>query len=175
VNPAARELGHQPTFDSARGELSPLRAEAKVSVPQQPLELGGGEVGVGDQPGSVPQHRFHPALPQLATTLGRPAVLPYDSRHHWSQTPAIPEDNRLPLVGDTEPDGPLPRPGERFRHGLQRDSEDFVGVVLDPARLRKVLGEFAVTPAEHPAVLMDDESSGARGPLVEGKDGRHLG
>ena len=52
-------------------------------------------------------------------------------------------------------------------------AEDLLGVVLDPAGLRKVLGELAVAAAEHGAVLVDDERGRSGGALVEREDGRH--
>ena len=48
---------------------------------------------------------------------------------------------------------------------------DLLGVVLDPARLRVVLGDLGVGAAEHLALGAEDEGGGAGGALVEGEDG----
>src|SRR5205823_2442495 len=78
-----------------------------------------------------------------------------------------------PLIGDPDPRRPLSRGGERLAHRLERDPQDLLGVVLDPAGLRVMLGEFAIAAAEHAAVLVDQERGGAGGALVESEDAGH--
>src|SRR6185295_15620425 len=62
---------------------------------------------------------------------------------------------------------------QRRPHGLQRDPEDLLRVVLDPAGTRVVLCELAIASPENRSVLVDQERRGAGGALIEGENGSH--
>ena len=53
---------------------------------------------------------------------------------------------------------------------LERGLPDLLGGVLDPARLREVLGELLVAAGRDPAVLGDDDRGHAGGAGVDGED-----
>src|SRR5687768_3485797 len=82
VNATTGELRHQPALHRAGSELAASGSAAEIRIPQEPLELGGGEVGVRYQPGTIAQHRLQTGLLELPAPVGRAAVLPDDSGSH---------------------------------------------------------------------------------------------
>ena len=62
---------------------------------------------------------------------------------------------------------------DRLARRLDRADEDLVGVVLHLPRLRKVLRDFPVAAARHPAVRRDDQAGRARRALVNREDAFH--
>jgi hypothetical protein len=60
--------------------------------------------------------------------------------------------------------------GQGFDHGRALGGEDFHRVVLDPAGLRVMLGEFALGGADHVGVAVEDDRPRTGGALVEGND-----
>ena len=78
---------------------------------------------------------------ELAAAFGGAPVLPDDRRRDGLAGRAVPEQRRLALVRDRHHVGLAPRP-PRAAPGDARP--DLLRVVLDPARLRKVLRQLAV-------------------------------
>jgi hypothetical protein len=126
----------------------------ETAVPDQPLDLRAGEVGVEHQAGAVADELLPTLLLELGAALGGAAVLPDDRGCQRLTRRAVPGDDGLALVGDADGlrlaaacvvDRLL---GDRDRHvpGLRR-------VVLHPARLREVLLELAVGAAGDLAVF----------------------
>ena len=158
------------------GERTSLRRKhqaAEVGITEQPLQFGRGKIGVGHEPGALAEHGLQSFLPKLAAPLGGAAVLPDDGPGHRGERAPVPEHHCLPLIGDAESHRPLAAARDSLAHGFDRNPENFVGVVLDPPGLGKVLGEFPVSTTQHRAVLADDQRGGAGGALVEGEDGNH--
>ena len=54
--------------------------------------------------------------------------------------------------------------------GGEHGAPELLGIVLDPARLRKVLRELAVAAAAHAQLPVDDETRRARRSLVDRED-----
>ena len=52
--------------------------------------------------------------------------------------------------------------------GVAHQAPDLVGVVLDPARAREVLGQLPVGDVHHPGLLVDDQGPDAGGAGVDG-------
>ena len=100
MGPAAGELRDQPALDRAGGELPLLGPSAQVGVAEQPLELGGREVGVGDESRSLAEERREPGLFELAAPVAGSAVLPDDGPCDGGKCAAVPQHDRLALIGD---------------------------------------------------------------------------
>ena len=71
-------------------------------IVQNPLELGPGEIGVGQQSGAAAYELVITLLRKSAAILRRPAVLPYDCIIDRLAGFRIPDKSGLPLVGDSE-------------------------------------------------------------------------
>ena len=84
------------------------------------------------------------SLCQLMEDLRRPAALPHDSVIHRLSCPAVPQDRRLPLVGNTDAGNGLgvDMGGvHSLRQRPDRGGPDLHGIVLHPSRLREDLPE----------------------------------
>src|SRR6266511_5681657 len=125
---------------------------------EEPFELGRREVRIEHEPGALAYERLVTRGAQLVAAAGRAAVLPDDRPVQRTAGATVPDHGRLTLVRDAdrrnrEPVGLELRPhlGERLRGRRP----DLLGLVLDPAGLREVLGELAVRPPDGPARVVD--------------------
>src|SRR5439155_27340962 len=124
-----------------------------LDVFQEPLDLGAGEVRIEDEPGAIANEAFPAFRSQLVTAAGRPPVLPDDRAMEWLAGSWVPCNDGLALVRDPDPlevAGSHPGCFERLRRHRMRDPPDLAGVVLHPARPRKVLLELAIGAARDP-------------------------
>src|SRR4051794_20379007 len=85
---------------------------------------------------------------------------------------AIPEDGGLALVGYAD-GGDIGGFHSGFGQSSFGDTElrlpDFIGVMLDPAGLRKELFEFLLGQGANAAGMVEDNGTGAGSPLIKGK------
>jgi len=85
----------------------------------------------------------------------------------------VPDDHRLPLIGDADYVGPHAAHRDRIARRQQRALENLLGVVLHPAWLRIVLRDFLVPAPGDAAVGGDYQCSSARRALVYREDVLH--
>ena len=137
----------------------------------QPQQLGAGEVRVEAQPGQLRHPLLMALVPEPTADVGGTTVLP-DDRPPWrAERLAIPQQDRLALVGDAHaPELSGVDLTQGVARGLQCCLPDLLGRVLDPARLWEVLGELLVALGRDPAVGTDHDRGDAGGPGVDGKD-----
>ena len=113
-----------------------------LDVLEQPLDLGGGEVGVEHEARARAHQRLVPCGPQLLAARGRAAVLPDDRVVQRLPGGRVPDAHGLALVGDADRRELAPAHagvGERLAGDRLRDLPDLSGVVLDPAGPGEVL------------------------------------
>ncbi len=173
VHRAVGQAGDQPGVDRSHRQLPRFRPPPQLRpLAQEPRDLRPREVGIGHQPRAATQLGFVARLAELAAQRRRAPVLPDDRPVHRLQRLPVPEDDRLPLVGD--PEGPHLGARGRFqslaRH-LPGHLPDLERVVLHPTRPGEVLREFRVCAAEDAPVLPHHEGGRARRALVDGEDG----
>jgi hypothetical protein len=163
VDLSSSELPHEPRVDGAESEAS------RLPPGQQPFELRRGEVGVGDESRAVADELAR----ELAAALGGAPVLPDDRAVDGLAAASVPDDRRLALVRDPDRgqvasvEASVVERGRRRReHGLP----ELLGVVLDPARARKVLLDLPVGAAARAERLVDDEARRPGRPLVDRQD-----
>ena len=139
----AGELPDQPTLHGTEQHLAPFGPAADAGhIVQYPADLAAGEVGVDQQPRGRANALLQPPALQLLTQLRRPAALPDDGVVHRFTGGLIPEDRRLPLVGDADAcHAALRQPGDDLRRGAALGVPYLQGVVLHPPRLGIVLGQ----------------------------------
>ena len=176
---AAAELPHQPTVHRAKGQFAACRhVTGTVHVVQNPLQLGGGKIGINQEPGFLlHQGRCARFAQAQALGLGAP-VLPNDGVVNGLAGVAPPHHRGFALVGDAQRRH-LGRADARLLQGLAGCGElagpDFLRVVLDPAGVRVDLPKFLLRHGQHRAVGLEDDAAGAGGALVEGEDVGHGG
>src|SRR6185503_2076313 len=111
-------------------------------------------------------------LQALALRRGAP-VLPHDRAMDGASRAAIPEDDGLALVRDSERGDvarPDPRAPARLAEHSKRDAPDLLRVVLDPARLRIVLRELRVGTSDDASGAIEDQGRRPRGSLIDRDD-----
>ena len=172
MDPAAGEFPDEPGLHRAKQELSPLRPLPGVGdVVQDPLELGGGEVGVDHQPRALPEPVREPPLLQFVAEPAGAAALPDDGVVHRLAGNPVPDDGGLPLVSDAD-SGDVPRFSSHLSHSLhshpQLGGPDLVGVVLHPAGLGEDLGEFLLGHAADRALPVKQDAAVAGGAGIQG-------
>src|SRR5690606_26312863 len=107
-----------------------------------------------------------------------PAILPDDRRMDGLSCAPVPDDGGFALGGDA--DGAHvargdARPVDRFAHRIALRLPDFQRIMLDPAGLGIVLGEFPLRQTHDAAVAVEDDAAGAGSSLVQGEQVSHGG
>ena len=145
----------------------------------EPGQLRAGEVRVKAQPGQLAHPEFVTRLAQLCADPGGPPVLPDDGAPRRRQRRRIPDDCRLPLVGDAQGGDRLRilaagnfhgGPIESLTAGGQRGLPDVLRQVLDPAGMGIVLAKLLVTAGGNGSVGAHHERSHSRCSSVNRKD-----
>ena len=161
VESASRQPKNEPRINRPKADFARGRPGPPLRIPfEQPLELRRREIRVGHQPRPGSNEIGQPIRPQLLAPTGRPPILPDDRARQWAARCPIPYDCSLALVRyadrrdlrqvetglDQRPidDGPDRRP-------------DLIGIVLDMARGRKVLGKFFVCRSENQPIPPDQQ------------------
>ena len=137
------------------------RARQRGVLFEQPADFRGGEIRIEHQPGAL----GHPRLVGL-TLRGRNRRCGDPARRWPGATGlpggALPEHDGFALVGQADgrraSAGAMPA-AQGLRHDCRDGLPDFLGVVLDPARLRIVLRQFVGGTAETPAGRVVDDGA----------------
>ena len=112
-------------------------------IVQNPLELGPGEIGVGQQSGAATYELVITLLRKSAAILRSPAVLPYDCIIDRLAGFRIPDKSGFPLVGNPDRSNVLsPDLPHNLLHYIALGLPQFFGIVLHPSVLGEMLGEF---------------------------------
>ena len=159
------ELGDQPRVDSAG-----RRVFGSVDVLERPSKFGGREVRIEHESGDLSDACLMASLAQPRALVGRAAILPDDCGCDRLQSPAVPEHQRLALVGDAYRShvawfcvGSFEGAPCARLHG----GPDLVGIVLDPTRTRVPLGDLLVALALNLTVQTNSDCGRAGRALVE--------
>ena len=150
----------QVAVDRAEGQLAGFGSFARAGdILQQPGDFRAGEVGVSDQPGRA-QDRLVEALGfERVAEGGGAAVLPDDGVMDGLAAAAVPDQGGFALAADAD-GGDI----GGVAHDILRDAQlripDFTRIMLDPARLRIDLPEFALGAADDIAVMVKEDGAG---------------
>ncbi len=171
VGRAAAQVPYQPAVDGACGQLATFSAGAGAgNVIEQPSQLGGREIGVGQQAGALLQQRRVAVSRELGADARSAPVLPNDGVRQRPAGGALPQHHGFALVGDAN-GGEIAQlrsgTGQGFGEGGALRGPDVERVMFHPAGLRVVLGELALRAGQHPALQIDDEGARAGRTLIE--------
>src|ERR1700674_613724 len=167
-----RKARHKPAVNSPCGGAGRV-----LNVSEDPRKLRCAEVGIEHEAGDLADADLMPGLTQTRAIGCGATVLPHDGAGQWFERAAVPNDEGLALVGDAD-GADVARVGSRIGKGafgrVLHRVPDFLGVVLDPAWLRIVLGDLAVSASSHLAVHADGDRSGSGRALVQAEDNASL-
>ena len=148
---AAGQAPQQEAFDGAGRQRALLRrGPAAGDVVEDPGDLGAGEIGIEQQAGLRRDLVLVAGALQLLAAVGGAAVLPDDGVVDRLAGAAVPHHRGLALVGDADAGQRLGVElglGQRAAADLDRGRPDLLGVVLDPAGLRKDLRQLLLRAA----------------------------
>src|ERR1039457_68474 len=105
--------------------------------------------------------------------MGGAAALPDDGMVDGFAGLAVPDNRGFPLVGNADSGdlgGLNPRRLQGLLAGFFHRAPNLIGVMLNPAGLGEILGEFLVGAPHHLARVVKEVSPGAGGALVDGED-----
>jgi hypothetical protein len=89
---------------------------------------------------------------------------------HGTAGRAVPQCRRLALIGDADRSQIARRDTRILQRALRRfelRAPDIVGIVLDPARLGKVLRKLALVDAADRAAMIENDRARTGRPLIE--------
>ncbi|MNH06927.1 hypothetical protein D3C79_663070 [compost metagenome] len=174
VHLAAGEFPDQPAVDGTEQQIAALGAlTSAFDIVEDPLELGAGEVRVGDQAGGFADVVLQAVTLELFADLGAAPALPDDGVVHRTTGFLVPHHGGFTLVGDTDGGYLVVAQaclGQGFDHGRALGGEDFHRVVLDPAGLWVMLCEFALRGANHVGITVENDGPRTGRALVQGND-----
>ena len=161
----------QPCLDGTEKQIAVFGAlSCTGDVIQDPFDLCGGKVGVDHQTGLFAERLGQPFCLQRIAVFRGPAALPDDCVIDGLSGIAVPDDRGFTLIGDADR-GNFCSSCSDFIHCLDSDTEharpDFICIVLDPARLWKVLGKFALRTAADLPLLVEQDAAVAGGSGIE--------
>ena len=175
VHPPLGQPPQQPGIDSPERQPPGLGIRPRARhIIQDPGDLGGAEIRVQQQPGAGRHRRLMPRRAQAGTHRRRPPVLPDDRPMHRPPGHAVPHQRRLALVGDPDPrhiGGRRPCQRHRLAQHRQRVGEQILGLMLDPAAIRKMLRQLPPCRRHRRQARRAKGNAPRRsGALVEGED-----
>ena len=174
VDAAAGQPPQQEAVDGAGEDLAVAGARAQPLVAvEQMLDLGAGEVGVDHQAGLLLEQRLQTVGLQSIADRSGDAALPHDRVRHRTSGRALPQHDRLALIGDADR-GDVVAPGLGLAQHLPRRAQlrapDRLRVVLDVAGRRVELRELLLGGRLHRAGMIEQDRAAGRGALVESED-----
>ena len=141
MHAATGEVEQQPRVDRAEREVG---VGLDAAVGEHPFELGTAEVRV-EHESSALTYEWKCAIGlKLVAALGGAAVLPHDCSVQGGARRAAPCNGGLALIGDTNSHRQRVETAQDVVDGFFGGLPNLERVVLDPARLREVLGELAI-------------------------------
>ena len=166
------QIPGKPALDRAGGEIAALGPCARSgNRVEQPGELRGREVRLDRQPGETAHACLRATGDELRAPVGRARVLPDDRVCNRDARGALPDDDRLALVCDSDP-------GHAVEVDLRQDVasargdrlEDLERIVLDESRLRVVLAVWQLPLGDAVAGQIDERRPARGRALIEGED-----
>jgi hypothetical protein len=176
VDLAAGEAPDREAVDRAEAQFAACRAfPGAGDRVEHPGRLGAGEIGVEDEPGLGGDPRLVAGALELLAAIGGAAILPDDGTVDRPAGVALPDQRGLALIGDADggdrggADSGL---GDGVAARRQDSCPDLLGLMLDEAGTRKMLGEFLLRHRHHLQPVVEDDGPRRCRSLI---DGEHMG
>ena len=172
VHLAAGQLPDQPSVHRAEQKLPGLGLFPRTGdVFQDPLDLGGREIGVRHKASVFPDIVRHAGgLEQLVHKGRGAAALPDDGVIHRASGALVPQDGGLALVGDANARnvlGVYAALGDYLVHHAVLAGPDLHGVVLHPALMGVDLLKFPLLHADNVLLVVKQDRPAAGSALIQ--------
>ena len=139
---ALRELPDEVAIHRSRAQPArPKRRLRRRDMIERPADLARRKIGVGHKP-RARVDEFLCVLVQRLAPCRRTPTLPADRRTYRVTRNAVPQDDRLALVGDADARELVARKARAGIEDVRRFEVDLVGVLLHPAGVRKALSHL---------------------------------
>ena len=174
MDTAAGEVPDQPGVNGTEEQFALLGTLTGAGdIVQQPLDLGAGEVSVGNQTGLLADGIAIATGNQIVDDIGGTAALPDNGVVDGFAGCLIPDDGGFTLVGDADTGNVICFHTQLFHSVLgnfQGGAPDFHSIVLDPAGLREDLTEFSLCGGADIACMIKQNAAGTGSTLIQGHD-----
>ena len=138
VDLSAGQVPQQETVDGAGQKFAASGAfPGAFDMIENPGDLGAREIGIRQQARALGNHRGVAFSGKTAACAGGSAVLPDNCRGDRPAGGAIPDDHGFPLVGDAHGGDGRGGPGQHLAQSVDAGGEDVLGILFNPAGLRK--------------------------------------
>ena len=173
MDAALCQLVNEPAVNGSESQLTSSRELPRtLDVIEHPSDLRPGKIRIQHKPCLLPESIDcvrHIHL-QVLREISRPAALPHDGVTDRLPGLPVPENRRLALIGDTDRRNVLIL-CLNIRHRLPSDIQlclpDFICVVLNPARVRKILCKFLLRHTADMSLLVKQNTSAAGCPGIK--------
>ena len=170
----ASKLERQPALDRAQRQTA-FRSGGlyRWHIVQHPTHFRAGEIGVEQQSGFGLNRCLMALFFKLGAKVGAAPVLPHNRRRKRLTSGLIPCHNRLALIGDPNRRnrfGPASL-GHHFASTTERLVPDFIRVMLNPTRLRIMLGQISLSDMQQCAIGRENHRSGRSRPFIKHENG----
>ena len=174
---ADAQTAGQKRIHRSKAQFAPLGAFARVGDGiQQPLQLGAGKIGVGDQPRAVAQHIAQAVALEAFDQRRGAAALPDNGVVEGLPRLAFPQKRGFALVGDAH-GFDIARAHAAFFHrqaqGLNLTLQNVLRPVFHPAGLGIDLRKFNAVRSDRCAVFIEDDRARTGRTLIQRRDVFH--
>jgi hypothetical protein len=156
---AVRQLPDQPAIDRAEQVVAAAQSVGDGrAMAEQPFELAGRECGVKVEARLSADEGKRALVAQLLEFRVAAAALPDDGGHDGLAGMTVPDDESLGLIGDAEAgDLGAAGGGQHLAHALHDVGQHLLGILLDPAGLRRLCRERAGSRVKQTAGSVDGD------------------
>ena len=158
---AASQLPDKPCINSTENQVTGLSTgTGTLYIIQNPGNLGAGEISIKSKSGLLLEFLQKPLCLQVIHNPGGLTGLPYNRMIYRTPGILVPDYRSLTLVGDADSGNIACLQAALLQctlHDLAHGAPDFLCIMLNPARLRKMLGKLLLSHADNLGIFIKND------------------